>query len=126
MMGTSKLRLALPAILAAVLLCACQGMPVADAAVVEVVTFKLKPGVTLDEFRALDEAVERQYAMQQPGFVAREAAAGDHGEWLVIVHWRSAQDPDASMAGFANAPVAAPFMARIDSRSFSMKRYARR
>jgi len=42
------------------------------------------------------------------------------------VHWLSAQDADASMAAFARASVAAPFMAKIDTSTFSMKRYARR
>lgn len=125
-MMTSKLiRLAAAGLMGATLLSGCNSMPIADTAVVEVVTFKLKPGVTAEEFRPLDQEVERQYAMKQPGFVSREAAAGDKGEWLVIVHWRSAQDADASMAGFASAPAAAPFMSKIDSSSFSMKRYAR-
>jgi len=45
------------------------------------------------------------------------------GEWLVIVHWRSAKDADASMASVEKAPAAAPFMSKIEASTMSMKRY---
>lgn len=91
--------------------------------VVEVVTFKLKPGVTATEFAPIDKAVEREHVAKQPGFVARESAHGAGGEWLVIVHWRSAKDADASMATFERAPAAAQFMSKIEASTMSMKRY---
>lgn len=93
------------------------------AKVVEVVTFKLKPGVTSAEFRTVDKEVEKQHVSNQPGFVSRESAAGEGGEWLVIVHWRSRRDADASMASFERAPAAAAFMSKIDASTMSMKRY---
>src|SRR5262245_37506386 len=52
-------------------------------AVIEIATFKLKQGVGVGEFRPLDKAVETQYAAKQPGFISRESAAGENGEWLV-------------------------------------------
>ncbi|MBT9553168.1 MAG: hypothetical protein IV088_20165 [Hydrogenophaga sp.] len=91
--------------------------------VVEVVTFKLKAGVTAAEFAPIDKAVERDHVAKQPGFVSRESARGADGEWLVIVHWRSAKDADASMATFEKAPAAAPFMSKIEASTMSMKRY---
>lgn len=95
----------------------------ASAKVVEVVTFKLKPGVASAEFRTIDKEVEQQHVSKQPGFVSRESAAGEGGEWLVIVHWRSRKDADASMASFERAPAAAAFMSKIDASTMSMKRY---
>jgi heme-degrading monooxygenase HmoA len=71
--------------------------------VIEVVTFKLKPGVTAKEFAPADKAVADQHVSKQPGFISRESAAGDDGTWLVIVHWATKKDADASMASFANA-----------------------
>jgi hypothetical protein len=91
--------------------------------VVEVVTFKLRGGVTAAQFRLVDQEVETQHVSKQPGFVSRESAAGEHGEWLVIVHWRSAADADASMASFETAPAAAKFMSSIDASTMRMKRY---
>lgn len=91
--------------------------------VIEIVTFKLKAGVAAAEFAPIDQAVEREHVSRQPGFVSRESAHGADGEWLVIVHWRSAKDADASMATFEKAPAAAAFMSKIEASTMSMKRY---
>lgn len=68
---------------------------------IEIVTFKLKAGIAATEFAPIGKAAEREHVARQPGFVSRESAHGADGadgEWLVIVHWRSAKDADASMA----------------------------
>jgi hypothetical protein len=95
----------------------------ADPQVVEVVTLKLKNGVSYADFAPIDKAVETQHVSKQPGFISRESAAGQNGEWLVVIHWRSAKDADASMASFASAPAAKDFMANIDASTLAMKRY---
>lgn len=118
-------RLLLAAVTAGVLTmqASAAAAPGAPAKVIEVVTFKLKPGVTAAEFRVVDKAVEMQHVSRQPGFVSRESVAGEGGEWLVIVHWRSRKDADASMASFEKASAAADFMSKIDASTMSMKRY---
>jgi heme-degrading monooxygenase HmoA len=89
------------------------------------VTLTLKPGVTTEKFRPIDAAVGSQHVARQPGFISRESAAGDNGTWLVVVHWRSLRDADASMATFETAPAARAFMDNIDASSMVMKRYIR-
>ncbi len=98
-------------------------IPVTQSAVIEIATFKLKQGVTADEFRPLDKAVEMQHVAKQPGFISRESAAGDNGEWLVVVHWRSVEDAEASMASFSSVKAAEQFMSKLDANTMSMKRY---
>ena len=103
---------------------AVQPAPAAqNGSVVEVVTFKLKAGVSAAEFAPLDQAVEREHVAKQPGFVSRESAHGVDGDWLVIVHWRSVKDAEASMATFEKATAAAQFMSKIEASTMSMKRY---
>ncbi len=92
-------------------------------AVIEVVTFKLKAGVSYAKFAPIDKAVEDQHVSKQPGFLSRQSAAGDGGEWLVIVHWKSAKDGEASMSTFMDAPAAKTFMDHIDASTMVMKRY---
>ena len=91
--------------------------------IVEVATFTLKEGVTPDEFYAVDQAVETQHVSQQPGFISRESAVSDDNEWLVIVHWRSIEDAEASMASFSSAPATAEFMSKLEVDTMVMKRY---
>lgn len=91
--------------------------------VIEIVTFKLKPGISIHAFESVDKAVEREHVSKQPGFISRESAHGADNEWLVVVHWRSVKDADASMATFQHASAAGQFMSMIDASTMSMKRY---
>jgi hypothetical protein len=91
--------------------------------VIEVVTLKLKPGVSAADFKPVDKAVENEHVSKQPGFLSRESAPGKDGAWLVIVHWRSVADADASMKSFSTAPAASKFMSMIIPESMVMTRY---
>jgi hypothetical protein len=63
---------------------------------------------------------------KQPGFLSRETALGTDGEWLVVVHWPSVEDADASMASFTSASAAQDFMAKLDTSTMTMQRYSAR
>lgn len=92
--------------------------------IIEIATFALKPGITPEQFRPFDQVVEREHVSRQPGFISRESAASEDGEWLVIVHWRSVEDAKASMASVASAPAAAAFVANLQPKTMQMKHYA--
>lgn len=91
--------------------------------IIEIVTFHLRDGVDEKQFLAENENVEKNHVVKQPGFISRETARGEDGEWLVVVHWQSAKDADASMNSFAAAPSAKTFMSFIDDATMKMKRY---
>ena len=90
---------------------------------VEVIHFRMREGANEEEFIREDERVGREYTPYQPGFISRESAKNDEGDWVVIVHWESAEDAEASMEKFPNDPTALRFIALMDSDTFSMKRY---
>ena len=96
-----------------------------QSSVIEIVTFQLKEGVTAEQFQPLDKAVELKHVAKQPGFISRESAAGENGEWLVVVYWRSIEDAEASMASFSSATAAAEFVSKIELSTMSMKRYSK-
>lgn len=97
----------------------------APGTVIEVATFRLQSGVTPAAFLPLDRAVEAEHVAQQPGFLSRESGSGEDGTWVVIVHWRSLADADASMATFMEASATAPFLAKIELDTMVMQRYVR-
>jgi len=66
--------------------------------------------------------VHDEYILQQPGFRTRESGVAGDGEW-VVVHWETPEDADASMEKFGTDPLAADFMAMIDTSTMSMKRF---
>ena len=91
--------------------------------VIEVVTLKLKDGVTATQFLSIDQDIQTKYIAKRPGFISRESAPGPDHTWLVIVHWRSVADADASMKSFSTAPASAQFMSMIVPDSMVMTRY---
>lgn len=93
------------------------------APIIEVVTLKLKDGVTAAQFAPVDRDVQTHYMVQRPGFLSRESAPGADQGWVVIVHWRSLADAQASMKSFSTAPAAAKFMSMIVPNSMVMTRY---
>jgi hypothetical protein len=95
------------------------------APVIEVVTLKLKPELTAAQFDLVDREVQTQYIAKRPGFLSRESAPGSDHNWLVIVHWRSLADAEASMKSFPTAPAAAKFMSLMVPNSMLMTRYSR-
>ncbi|WP_028109049.1 antibiotic biosynthesis monooxygenase family protein [Ferrimonas futtsuensis] len=95
------------------------------AEVIEVVTFKLKPGISYQDFAPIDKAVEIEHVSKQPGFISRESAVGTDREWLVLVRWESEQDADASMNSFMQAKAASDFVNHIDETTMMMKRYSK-
>ena len=91
--------------------------------IIEIVSLKLKEGVTFEIFKAIDKAVELQHVSKQPGFISRQTAVGEDREWMVIVCRQSKKDAEASMSTFMDAPTASTFMENIDASTKVMKRY---
>lgn len=95
------------------------------AEVIEVVTVNLKEGVSYQQFAPLDQAVAIEHVSKQPGFISRESAKGQNGEWLVLVHWETTEDAEASMNSFMDAKAASDFVNNIDPSTMVMKRYTK-
>ncbi len=106
----------------ALIIACAKGKPM-NSETIEIVTFRLKAGVTEKQFLAENSNVEKDHVAKQPGFISRETARGEDGEWLVVVHWRSVADADASMNSFSSAPGAGAFMSLMDDSTLKMKRY---
>jgi hypothetical protein len=92
-------------------------------AMIEIMRFRLAPGVDEDEFAAADSRVQSDFAYQRPGLLRRTTARGPGGNWIVIDLWRSAADADATEALWGRDPVTAAFMSFIEARSVETERY---
>ncbi|MDI3418511.1 antibiotic biosynthesis monooxygenase family protein [Streptomyces luteolus] len=91
---------------------------------VETVRFHLSDGVVPAEFIALDQKMEADYMGKRPGFLSREITRNDDGEYLVIVHWATAEDADATMQAFFGAPETQDFLSSVDKSTVQSGRYA--
>ena len=93
-------------------------------AVIETMTFRLRPGVDEAEFLGVDKRLQSEFAYQQPGLVRRTTARGDDGAWVVIDVWHTAGEADAMSARWDTNPLAAEFMAHLDANTVEVRRYA--
>jgi hypothetical protein len=92
-------------------------------AVIETMTFRLRPGADEDVFLAVDKRLQSEFAYQQPGLVRRTTARGGDGAWIVIDLWYTADDADAMSARWDTDALAKEFMSHVDADTVEVRRY---
>jgi len=91
--------------------------------VIEILRFKLAPGVAEAAFLAADKRLQSDFAYQQPGLLRRTTARGAEGEWVVIDLWRTGADADRCDARWAEDEVSARFQSLVDRSTMQVQRY---
>jgi choline dehydrogenase-like flavoprotein len=92
----------------------------ADSPVMEIVTFRLNPGVTDAAFLAAARGTAPMVAAQ-PGFLRRSLLRDDAGEWTDTVAWQSLAEAHAAAETLMADPGFAAFGAAIDMTSLRMR-----
>jgi len=92
-------------------------------AVVEIVTFRLGPGVDEDAFVAADRRVQTEFMYQRPGLLRRTTARGDGGDWLVVAVWDSGEHAAATQEAARGDAVVAAFSGFVDAPTVRIGRY---
>lgn len=92
-----------------------------ETPVVELATFRLKPGATEAGLRAASPSVDR-FLASCPGFVSRLLVAEPDGRYTDIVVWRSQRDAAAALKRHEAAPDAcADYMCLMKEDDVGMK-----
>jgi len=93
--------------------------------VVDLLTFRLIPGASDEEFLAADAAVQAEAYPNQPGFLRRTTARKpeDPAECAVVVLWHSLEDAEAADATVAAHPSVARFAELAEPGSFERRRF---
>jgi Antibiotic biosynthesis monooxygenase len=91
-----------------------------DGPVMEIVTFRLNPGITDAAFLAAARGTEAMVATQ-PGFIRRALLRDDTGEWTDTVEWQSLTLAHAAAETLMADPAFAPFGGAIDMTSLTMR-----
>lgn len=88
--------------------------------VMETVTFKLKEGVTREDFR---EAAGRmnEFLATQPGFVSRRLSCNEDGEWIEQIEWSDIVSAKSAAAVIGNVESNRPFLSAIDGPTVQMR-----
>ena len=93
------------------------------AKTIEIVNFRLAPGVSDEAFLKETASMERDFLGKLQGFLDRDTGRSADGEWIVVLHWAAAEDAQASMNKFVAAEGTKTFTAMIDMPTFKMTRY---
>jgi hypothetical protein len=91
--------------------------------VIEVVTFRLAPGVDESEFLDADKQAQTEVLYHHRGLVRRTTARADGGDWLVVTMWGSTADADASAEACRDQAASARWTALLDPSSVTSVRY---
>ena len=90
--------------------------------IVEVMTFRLREGVSDESFLALDKRLQTELVPNQPGFLRRTTAR--HGEdWLVVTLWATDGDAAAFQRAAEGHPMQAEFEHTIEAGTLHLTRY---
>jgi len=79
----------------------------------EIAVFCLKPGVTTDQFLQAADANAADF-QKLNGFVRRELACSENGQWLDVVSYESRQAAEAAEPILSAAPSIQAIMVMID------------
>ncbi len=92
-------------------------------AYIQLAHFKLKPGVSENALIEAERGIRDGKIRQQPGYLGRDLARGENGEWLVILRWENKEDGEAWSPIFRQAPEAQAFMAVLDMASMRQEHF---
>jgi hypothetical protein len=81
---------------------------------VETGKMKLKPGVTDEQFIAIERNIRKGIINKQPGFVSREFGKDTEGYWYFILKWTSKEAGDAWTPVFQSDPNGQALMNALD------------
>lgn len=93
------------------------------ADIIEIVRFRLAEGTTHEAFDAKNREMEHAFLGHLHGFKTRDTARSEDGDYVVVLHWETAEDAQSSMDKFIAHPDTKAFTDLLDMDTFTMTRY---
>ena len=89
---------------------------------IEYVTFKLKKGTNVEEFRKCSDALDVKFLADEDGFLSRKLLLLHDGEtWADLAFWRDTPAAKAAEAKFMKDPVTRAYGDLIDMGTIRME-----
>jgi hypothetical protein len=82
-------------------------------AIMQIIRFRALPEVTEAEVEAMNDRFQQEVAPKLPGLKRREAGVTPDGEWVLVLHYDSADQARAAM-GVDKTDVSGKLMAMMD------------
>lgn len=89
---------------------------------IEIVTFRLRPGADVEAFLAVDRSVQTGVAYQCPGML-RRTVARDGDRWLVLQIWATPQACATGSRAIDASAAGGSFRAFVDPATITIDRF---
>ncbi len=90
---------------------------------IEVATFRLREGVTAEEYHSVDKRLQTDFFYQQPGLVRRTTACANDGSWITIIFWESVELSQLAVTKAVGRVEFSAALAMIDVSTMQTSRY---
>lgn len=87
---------------------------------VEIITFKLKKGVSTEDFKNSALTLEKEFLGKQSGYVKRTLTVFQDSLWTDVVYWQDQQSQENTMKLAETSDLVLPFEEKIDLNSVKM------
>ena len=94
-----------------------------ETKVIEVVIMKAKAGISEDEFLQAAKSVD-ETASKFPGFISRDLAKDENGNWIDIVHWTDLDSAKKAAEEVMQSQTCGIWFGMIDEQSMKMYHFA--
>lgn len=88
--------------------------------VIETVTFKLKEGISREEFAAAAQDIN-SFVTSQTGFIARRLSCSEDGEWIEHIEWSDMDAAKAAASKISSFDGNRPFLLAINGPTVTMR-----
>ncbi len=92
-------------------------------AYIELAKFKLRAGITDEAFQNAERNIRNGKIRQHPGYLGRELAKGDNGEWLIIIRWEAKENGESWSPVFMADPDGQAFAGCLDFSSMRQEHF---
>ncbi|WP_340680640.1 hypothetical protein [Paraglaciecola sp.] len=87
---------------------------------IEMVSYRLKAGVSIAELRATHAGVNA-FCLAQPGFLYRSVSQDEHQTWFDLVYWKTMDDANAAGEAFMQNSAGQVLASLIDNNTMQMR-----
>lgn len=88
--------------------------------VIEMVTYKLKAGVCVEQLQSTHQGVN-EFCMAQPGFLYRSVSQDEEQTWHDIVYWKNMDNARAAGEAFMACSAGQALVELIDNETMQMR-----
>ncbi|MCC5814269.1 MAG: hypothetical protein JJT78_05895 [Leptospira sp.] len=87
---------------------------------IEITSFKLNQNVSIETFTELANTMQKNFLLNQEGFITRNLTLSEDSTWIDIVYWENERSFELAMKKAESSEAVAPFIEKINIKTIKM------